>query len=193
MPFELFCGSLEYKQTSRPNLIASPSNGYVMVCRVDCRSGVITLLESVPLTRSRNRQQDINDILIEYRETEILKVQGMSADPKFRSSDSAQTCKDCHEREHTSWLGSKHAESVSVLRRQRKLTEQYLKCHSRYPFLAAHQSQEKDTQNSVSCVDCHGDTRKHSLTTLKKDIHRVPNAQVCTKCHNATTSPHFSF
>jgi len=127
-----------------------------------------------------------------------LSVEASTTPPKTHKGDSfvgPEACRQCHEMQYSSWVGSPHSRSFEVLKQvERQDDPTCLRCHVTGFFVQSGFVDETTTPQhaSVTCEACHGPGAGHVKAALKGES--LPDygevgcpdcqyARICILCH----------
>jgi 2',3'-cyclic-nucleotide 2'-phosphodiesterase (5'-nucleotidase family) len=106
---------------------------------------------------------------------------------KDRAFVGDRMCMSCHAEQYAQWKSTPHAYAWSTLVKVKR--SQDLDCYACH-VTGAHHPEGPQTPRSatglenVGCESCHGPGRKHVAQPSKSNITGVPDASVCTQCHD---------
>ena len=113
-----------------------------------------------------------------------------------------QVCKSCHLPQTEFWQTTRHATAYSTLtKKEKNLDLECLPCHvTRDLFSTSHQPPSKEhllslpsELQSVSCENCHGAGKKHSVNPEQFKMSRRPGKEICLACHTPEHDDDFDY
>jgi hypothetical protein len=177
----------------------APDHGELLAIRIPLDPQAQPTVERIKILDEGKREPMVEKIIDGHFDAAQTANLRANSQPPLPGADRALACGSCHAKEYDGWLKSKHAHAIPTLEAKKKLIADCLPCHSTQFRLyksfdrAAIAIPTSFEHESVTCITCHGDGARHSVSQAKADIVLGRNPKLCGSCHDRENSPKFDF
>ena len=118
----------------------------------------------------------------------------------FRSEGrvGSESCKECHQAEHSAWASSKHAHAMQTLKRKgQHRNADCLTCH--FQDVPSQGRPDIESVAGIGCEACHGggsrhvEVRRRNPRGVSLGLFKTASPGSCVVCHDKENSKNFSF
>ena len=172
-------------------IVRMPESGEALA--IDFSSDAKALIHRTPILSTASTDPKVQTIVDRYyKAVEVVASPGLEvAEGAF---ETAERCGSCHNAEYAQWRTTPHAHAVATLRGKNRLVGECMSCHSALQrTMKIFDPNHPLAHEGVTCIDCHGDGVRHTVTQKAVDIVRDPAVSICLACHNPKNDTGFRF
>ena len=161
----------------------------------DLQGRNLCVLRRLPLAPHYSDDLEGSDLAEAFRkEADVAKVPAKPAAAARDSYITSDVCKDCHEKQYTNWMGTKHFKALDgVMASGAGRKVECLHCHTTGYGPAFVDPNEAKTFAGVQCEACHGTKQDHLKDPATNHFGPISESS-CLPCHNEdVTKKDFSY